>query len=145
MNKMVKKSEMVSLATGLTRPSRVALTVRSVGGWSPAEIARAFLVPEATMAQRISRAKQRIKAAGASFDLPPPAEQAERPVWTVLGAPSQTVRPAPKRTDDAVRPAPKPGQQGPKAVPRSVPSAVQGTEAEEADVDQDQSPAERRA
>jgi DivIVA domain-containing protein len=79
------------------------------------------------------------------------AEQAERRVWTVHGAPSQTVRPAPKRTDDAVRPAPKPGQQGPKAVPRSVPSAVQETEAEEAEeageaeVEHDQSPAERRA
>jgi RNA polymerase sigma factor (sigma-70 family) len=62
----------------LTPPSQVALTLRAVGGLSTAEIARAFLVPEATMAQRISRAKQRIKAAGASFDLPPPAEQAER-------------------------------------------------------------------
>ena len=62
----------------LTPPSQVALTLRAVGGLSTAEIARAFLVPEATMAQRISRAKQRIKAAGAGFDLPPPAEQAER-------------------------------------------------------------------
>ena len=62
----------------LTPPSQLALTLRAVGGLSTAEIARAFLVPEATMAQRISRAKQRIKAAGASFDLPPPAEQAER-------------------------------------------------------------------
>src|SRR4051812_16690498 len=62
----------------LTPPSQVALTLRAVGGLSTAEIARAFLVPEATMAQRISRAKQRIKATGASFDLPPPAEQAER-------------------------------------------------------------------
>ena len=62
----------------LTPPSQVALTLRAVGGLSTAEIARAFLVPETTMAQRISRAKQRIKAAGASFDLPPPAEQAER-------------------------------------------------------------------
>ena len=62
----------------LTPPSQVALTLRAVGGLSTAEIARAFFVPEATMAQRISRAKQRIKAAGASFDLPPPAEQAER-------------------------------------------------------------------
>jgi predicted RNA polymerase sigma factor len=62
----------------LTPPSQIALTLRAVGGLSTAEIARAFLVPEATMAQRISRAKQRIKAAGASFDLPPPAEQAER-------------------------------------------------------------------
>jgi RNA polymerase sigma factor (sigma-70 family) len=62
----------------LTPPSQIALTLRAVGGLSTAEIARAFLVPEATMAQRISRAKQRIKAAGAGFDLPPPAEQAER-------------------------------------------------------------------
>jgi RNA polymerase sigma factor (sigma-70 family) len=58
----------------LTPPSQIALTLRAVGGLSTAEIARAFLVPEATMAQRISRAKQRIKAAGARFDLPPPAE-----------------------------------------------------------------------
>jgi RNA polymerase sigma factor (sigma-70 family) len=62
----------------LTPPSQLALTLRAVGGLSTAEIARAFLVPEATMAQRISRAKQRIKAAGASFDLPPPAERAQR-------------------------------------------------------------------
>jgi predicted RNA polymerase sigma factor len=62
----------------LTPPSQIALTLRAVGGLSTAEIARAFLVPEPTMAQRISRAKQRIKAAGAGFALPPPAEQAER-------------------------------------------------------------------
>ena len=62
----------------LTPPSQIALTLRAVGGLSTAEIARAFLVPEATMAQRISRAKQRIKAAGASFEAPPPAELAER-------------------------------------------------------------------
>jgi RNA polymerase sigma factor (sigma-70 family) len=62
----------------LTPPSQVALTLRAVGGLSTAEIARAFLVPEATMAQRISRAKQRIKAAGGGFELPPPAEQAQR-------------------------------------------------------------------
>jgi RNA polymerase sigma factor (sigma-70 family) len=62
----------------LTPSSQVALTLRAVGGLSTAEIARAFLVPEATMAQRISRAKHRIKAAGAGFELPPPAEQAVR-------------------------------------------------------------------
>ncbi|UOZ04066.1 RNA polymerase sigma factor [Amycolatopsis sp. WQ 127309] len=62
----------------LTAPSQIALTLRAVGGLSTAEIARAFLVPEATMGQRISRAKQRIKAAGAGFALPPPAEQAQR-------------------------------------------------------------------
>ncbi|MEV6823826.1 DUF6596 domain-containing protein [Amycolatopsis sp. NPDC051102] len=62
----------------LTPPSQIALTLRAVGGLSTAEIARAFLVPEATMAQRISRAKHKIRAAGAGFALPPPAEQAER-------------------------------------------------------------------
>ncbi|MER6796760.1 RNA polymerase sigma factor, partial [Amycolatopsis mediterranei] len=62
----------------LTPSSQVALTLRAVGGLSTAEIARAFLVPEATMAQRISRAKHRIKAAGAGFELPPAAEQAAR-------------------------------------------------------------------
>ncbi len=62
----------------LTPSSQVALTLRAVGGLSTAEIARAFLVPEATMAQRISRAKQRITAAGAGFELPPPAEAAQR-------------------------------------------------------------------
>ncbi|XVS60561.1 RNA polymerase sigma factor [Actinosynnema sp. CA-299493] len=62
----------------LTPPSRVALTLRAVGGLTTAEIARAFLVPEATVAQRISRAKQRIKAAGARFDPPPHAERDDR-------------------------------------------------------------------
>ncbi|GHG19987.1 MULTISPECIES: RNA polymerase sigma factor [Amycolatopsis] len=45
----------------LTRPSQVALTLRAVGGLTTAEIARAFLVPEATIGQRISRAKQKLK------------------------------------------------------------------------------------
>jgi RNA polymerase sigma factor (sigma-70 family) len=62
----------------LSPPSQVALTLRAVGGLTTAQVARAFLVPEATMAQRISRAKQRIKAAGARFAMPPPAERAER-------------------------------------------------------------------
>ena len=62
----------------LSPPSQLALTLRAVGGLTTAEIARAFLVPEATMAQRISRAKQRIRTAGASFDLPPETERAER-------------------------------------------------------------------
>jgi RNA polymerase sigma factor (sigma-70 family) len=51
----------------LSAPSQLALTLRAVGGLTTAEIAAAFLVPEATMAQRISRAKQSIKAAGGSF------------------------------------------------------------------------------
>ena len=62
----------------LTAPSAVALTLRAVGGLTTAEIARAFLVPESTMAQRISRAKQRIRAAGARFEPLTPAEQAAR-------------------------------------------------------------------
>jgi RNA polymerase sigma factor (sigma-70 family) len=60
----------------LTASSQVALTLRAVGGLTTAEIARAFLVPEPTVAQRISRAKQKIKAAG--FTMPPPQERAER-------------------------------------------------------------------
>ncbi|MEL5955226.1 DUF6596 domain-containing protein [Streptomyces sp. CLV115] len=62
----------------LTAASRTALTLRAVGGLTTAEVARAFLVPEATMAARISRAKQRIKAAGSSFGLPEGAEREER-------------------------------------------------------------------
>jgi RNA polymerase sigma factor (sigma-70 family) len=62
----------------LSPPSQVALTLRAVGGLTTAQVARAFLVPEATMAQRISRAKQTIKAAGARFAMPPPTERAER-------------------------------------------------------------------
>jgi RNA polymerase sigma factor (sigma-70 family) len=62
----------------LTAASQTALTLRAVGGLTTAEIARAFLVPEATMAVRISRAKQRIKAAGSSFSLPAGAEREQR-------------------------------------------------------------------
>ena len=62
----------------LSAPSQLALTLRAVGGLTTAEIANAFLVPEATMAQRISRAKQRIRAAGNRFDPPQDAERADR-------------------------------------------------------------------
>ncbi|MEV4759949.1 DUF6596 domain-containing protein [Micromonospora sp. NPDC049559] len=62
----------------LTPASQTALTLRAVGGLTTAEIARAFLVPEATMAARISRAKQRIRAAGSTFGLPAGAEREER-------------------------------------------------------------------
>jgi RNA polymerase sigma factor (sigma-70 family) len=62
----------------LTPPSAIALTLRAVGGLTTAEIARAFLVPEATMAQRISRAKQGIKASGVPFALPTAGERDER-------------------------------------------------------------------
>jgi predicted RNA polymerase sigma factor len=59
----------------LTPASAIALTLRAVGGLTTAEIAQAFLVDEATMAQRISRAKQRITVSGAPFRLPPPEEE----------------------------------------------------------------------
>jgi RNA polymerase sigma factor (sigma-70 family) len=62
----------------LTPSSAIALTLRAVGGLTTAEIANAFLVPEATMAQRISRAKQTIKSSGVPFRLPTEAERAER-------------------------------------------------------------------
>jgi RNA polymerase sigma factor (sigma-70 family) len=62
----------------LSPPSQVALTLRAVGGLTTAEIAAAFLVPEATMAQRIVRAKQRIKSTGTEFQLPPPSEWDDR-------------------------------------------------------------------
>ena len=62
----------------LTPPSQIALTLRAVAGLTTAQIARAFLVPEASMAQRISRAKQAIRAAGARFEPPPERERADR-------------------------------------------------------------------
>ena len=62
----------------LTSSSAIALTLRAVGGLTTAEIANAFLVPEATMAQRISRAKQSIKASGVPFRLLSLQERAER-------------------------------------------------------------------
>jgi RNA polymerase sigma factor (sigma-70 family) len=67
----------------LTPTSAIALTLRAVGGLTTAQVASAFLVPEATMAQRISRAKQRIKAAGAQFRMPTGAEWSAR-LRTVL-------------------------------------------------------------
>jgi RNA polymerase sigma factor (sigma-70 family) len=62
----------------LTPASAIALTLRAVGGLTTAEIANAFLVPEATMAQRISRAKQSIKASNVPFSMPTDRERAER-------------------------------------------------------------------
>ena len=62
----------------LTPSSAIALTLRAFGGLTTTEIANAFLVPEATMAQRISRAKQSIKASGVPFRLPNQQERAQR-------------------------------------------------------------------
>ncbi len=67
----------------LTASSAIALTLRAVGGLTTAEIANAFLTPQATMAQRISRAKQTIKASGVPFRLPEPLDRVER-LRTVL-------------------------------------------------------------
>jgi predicted RNA polymerase sigma factor len=62
----------------LTLPSQVTLTLRAVGGLSTAEIARALLLPKATVGQRISRAKQGIRASGAKFAMPSRTELPER-------------------------------------------------------------------
>jgi RNA polymerase sigma factor (sigma-70 family) len=62
----------------LSPASQLALTLRAVGGLTTAQIASAFLVPEATMAQRVSRAKQSIRVAGGGFEMPPEPERAER-------------------------------------------------------------------
>jgi RNA polymerase sigma factor (sigma-70 family) len=62
----------------LSPPSAIALTLRAVGGLTTAEIANAFMVPEATMAQRISRAKQSIRSSQVPFTMPANAERSER-------------------------------------------------------------------
>lgn len=68
----------------LSREAQVALTLRVVGGLSSEEIARAFLVPTATVQQRIVRAKKTLAAANAPFEVPPREEHAER-VGAILG------------------------------------------------------------
>ncbi|MGQ0841627.1 RNA polymerase sigma factor [Actinokineospora sp.] len=67
----------------LTPGAQIPLTLRAVGGLSTDEIARALLVPEATMAKRVTRAKQRIKDSGVGFRMPPEPERAQR-LGTVL-------------------------------------------------------------
>jgi predicted RNA polymerase sigma factor len=62
----------------LSPPSQLALTLRAVGGLTTGQVATAFLVPEATIAKRISRAKQRIRDAGARFELPAEPQRSER-------------------------------------------------------------------
>ena len=62
----------------LSEASQIALTLRAVGGLTTAEIARAFLVPEATMTRRITRAKQQIRDSGIPFSLPPIQDRVER-------------------------------------------------------------------
>ena len=62
----------------LSAEARVALTLRVLGGLTTEEIARAYLVPESTVAQRIVRAKKKLAAAGVAFEVPPPSEFAGR-------------------------------------------------------------------
>ena len=62
----------------LSAGSQIALTLRAVGGLTTAEVARAFLVPEATMTRRITRAKKSIKESGLPFGLPPQSERSQR-------------------------------------------------------------------
>ena len=85
----------------LTPASAIALTLRAVGGLKTAEIAHAFLVPEATMAQRISRAKQGIKNSGILFELPTTVERAQRLARSCTSCTSFSTR--------ATRAAPAPG------------------------------------
>jgi RNA polymerase sigma factor (sigma-70 family) len=68
----------MSCHPALTRPTAIALTLRAVGGLTTSEIAKAFMVPEATMAQRISRAKQTIKSSGIALALPSQEARDER-------------------------------------------------------------------
>jgi RNA polymerase sigma factor (sigma-70 family) len=60
---------------GLARPAQVSLTLRAVGGLTTAEIARGLLLPEATVAQRISRAKRRLQEVGARFETPTTSDE----------------------------------------------------------------------
>jgi len=113
----------------LSGPSQLALTLRAVGGLTTAEIAAAFLVPEAAMAKRISRAKQHIRNAGARFELPARPQRTER-LGVVLQVlylifnegytTSSGPGPTPRRSD----------HRGHPASPPAAPTATRGRRAE---------------
>jgi RNA polymerase sigma factor (sigma-70 family) len=90
----------------LSREARIALTLRLVGGLTTAEIAHAFLVAEATIAQRIVRAKRTLSEARVPFELPPPSERTQR-LSSVLEAIYLIFNEGYSATsgDDVVRPA----------------------------------------
>ncbi|WP_151771049.1 RNA polymerase sigma factor [Streptomyces abyssomicinicus] len=100
----------------LSQASRIALTLRAVGGLTTRQIAAAFLVPEATMAQRVSRAKQTVKASGTPLAVPEGAELTERLAevrhvlylvfnegYTTTGGTDDTGLTAPELSDEAIR------------------------------------------
>jgi RNA polymerase sigma factor (sigma-70 family) len=81
----------------LAADARVALTLRLLGGLTTAEIARAYLVPEATVAQRIVRAKKTLTAAHVPFEVPEPDELPERPSRSSRRFTSSSTRAIPRR------------------------------------------------
>ena len=88
----------------LSVPSQLALTLRAVGGLTTGEIAKAFLVPEATMAQRISRAKQRIREEGARFGPSITAAGSSERAISPPSCNSRPVTPDPSRRDHSIGP-----------------------------------------
>ena len=101
----------------------MALTLRAVAGLTTAQIARAFLVPETTMAPSISRAKQKIRAAGAKFAMPdgPEFDERLRAVLHVLYLVFNEGYTASSGTGPATRRA---GRRGDQAGPAGAPSAA---------------------
>jgi predicted RNA polymerase sigma factor len=83
----------------LSPPAQLALTLRAVGGLTTAAIAAAFLVPETAIAKRIVRAKQRIRDAGARFELPAQPHRTERWPWSCTCFTSSSTRGTPPAPD----------------------------------------------
>jgi RNA polymerase sigma factor (sigma-70 family) len=80
----------------LSPPSQLALTLRAVGGLTTAEIAAAFLVPEATIGQRIRRAKQRIRSAGPGSSCPPNRSGPSGSALSCMSSTSSSTRDTPQ-------------------------------------------------